>query len=498
VIWHVARRELIDHLQSVRFLALFLLALTLMPLGAYVNARNYQTREGFYNGLREAQQERLQSDRAPRSGFELDGEVDEGLRAIRPPAPLSVFAIGDDQTMPAYWQFGTGGLTEGLQPGVYEGLAGLLGDVDFLFVTQVVLGLLSVLLCFDAICGDRENGTLRAVLANAVPRSTLLAGKYLGGVITLIVPLFLGLLASLVVLQVMGLPIAQGALLARIALIAAGGALYLSSLLGLGILVSATIQYQRNALVALLVLWVVLVLLVPRFGAMAATRLVPVESDALTRRKISLATQAIEAERTKLLTAETRRAFDWQEEEPPWKMIFEDLTDEERDARVDDYERARKRIEAGLFEQKRQAIEGIASDRERALERQERVAGLLGRISPAAALSYLATELAESGARVRHDWQAQARQQQRQLEKLLFDRTGGIFVTFNDGRWRGSRQRDIDEPIPGYAELPVFEYQAASLGESIRGAAPDFAVLAIYNLLTLGGAAMLFSRYDVR
>ena len=499
MIWHVARRELLDHLQSVRFVALFLFALALMPVGAYVNGRSYETRHAYYESLVEAQRAKMATpEERPRYGFTWDSVEDEALRAPREPAPLSMLAVGDDATMPAYWQYGTGGASEGLPPAIYEGLAGLLGDVDFLFVTQVVLGLLAVLLVFDSVCGDRENGTLRAVLAHSVPRSTLLAGKYLGGLITLSLPLLLGLLSSLLVLQLSGLDVANPELLLRIALMALGGALYLSCLLGIGLLVSATSRHQRNALVALLVVWVVLVLLVPRLGSLVATGLVPVDAEEVARRERALAVQAIEEERQRLLIVEAHRAFEWPSGEPPWKMLFEDLPKDQLEARLADYERARVRVEHDLFRQKRQLVEDHEAERSRALAAQARVAGILDRLSPAASLGFLSSELAGTGPSTLARWEALVRAHQATLEQVLFDRTAGIEVVFDDGRWRNPTPREGDAKVPGYAELPQFEYRPPRLGESLRAAAPDFALLALYNLLVLGGAAVLFSRYDVR
>ena len=45
---------------------------------------------------------------------------------------------------------------------------------------QVILGLLALLLTFDALSGERESGNLRLLLGNGLPRRTLLAGKLLG------------------------------------------------------------------------------------------------------------------------------------------------------------------------------------------------------------------------------------------------------------------------------------------------------------------------------
>jgi len=156
------------------------------------------------------------------------------------------------------------------------------------------------------------------------------------------------------------------------------------------------------------------------------------------------------------------------------------------------------RIERDLFRQKRQLVLDHETERRRSLVAQARVAGVLDRLSPAASLGFLASEMAETGPSTLARWESLVRAHQTALEQALFDRTAGIEVVFDDGRWRNPTPREGDAKVPGYAELPQFEYRSAGLGASLRAAAPDFALLALYNLLVLGGAAVLFSRYDVR
>jgi hypothetical protein len=179
-------------------------------------------------------------------------------------------------------------------------------------------------------------------------------------------------------------------------------------------------------------------------------------------------------------------------------MIFEELTPDQLKARLDDYERSRVRVERDLFRQKRQLVEDHAAERRHALAAQARVAGVLDRLSPAASLGFLASEMAGTGPSTLARWESLVRAHQTSLEEALFDRTAGIEVVFDDGRWRNPTPREGDVEVPGYAELPQFGYRAAGLGDSLRAATPDFALLVLYNLLVLGGAALLFSRYDVR
>jgi ABC-type transport system involved in multi-copper enzyme maturation permease subunit len=66
------------------------------------------------------------------------------------------------------------------------------------FVT-LVMSLMALVFSFDAVCGEKEQGTLKATLANPVPRGTLLAGKWLGGLAALLLPFVLGCLVTAIV-----------------------------------------------------------------------------------------------------------------------------------------------------------------------------------------------------------------------------------------------------------------------------------------------------------
>ena len=57
--------------------------------------------------------------------------------------------------------------------------------VDVIFVFKIVLSALAILFAYNTISGEREDGTLKLVLSNPIPRDTLIFGKYLGGMLSL-------------------------------------------------------------------------------------------------------------------------------------------------------------------------------------------------------------------------------------------------------------------------------------------------------------------------
>src|SRR5512140_997529 len=64
--------------------------------------------------------------------------------------------------------------------------------VSLLNLVQYLVPLLGLLLGHDLIVAEREDRTLALVLAAGVKRSRVLLGKFLGGVLTLALPLVLG------------------------------------------------------------------------------------------------------------------------------------------------------------------------------------------------------------------------------------------------------------------------------------------------------------------
>ncbi|MEW6754478.1 MAG: ABC transporter permease subunit [Candidatus Latescibacterota bacterium] len=104
-------------------------------------------------------------------------------------------------------------------------------------------------------------------LGNAVPRASLLAGKFWAALIVLGASLALGMAVSLLVVSLLGPAPLSAASWAKVAAMAAAGIVYLAFFVGLGLAVSSRFERPAASLVALLLVWVVLVVLVPNTTA---------------------------------------------------------------------------------------------------------------------------------------------------------------------------------------------------------------------------------------
>ena len=132
---------------------------------------------------------------------------------------------------------------------------------------------------FDALSGERESGTLRLCLANPISRPALLVGKFLGALITVLIPFYFAVLLNLAVISVDSwtqFGAADWGRLGMIVLIASG---YAGIFIAVGLLVSAGTRDSRVSLVVLLITWVALVVFMPStLGTLATKWMSPVQT----------------------------------------------------------------------------------------------------------------------------------------------------------------------------------------------------------------------------
>lgn len=132
------------------------------------------------------------------------------------------------------------------------------GDLSPAFVLQVLAPLLMVFLAHGAIARERESGLLRVLLAQGLRPAEILVGKlatHLGLSLTLLAPAALALAALVAAGQAPAGP--AGALLLVYAL-------YLAFWATLAVLVSSLFRRGRDALAALVSIWMALTIILPR------------------------------------------------------------------------------------------------------------------------------------------------------------------------------------------------------------------------------------------
>lgn len=480
VVWWIAAREIAEQITSLRFAVITGLVLLLTPLAVYVGTRDYKNRLADYDRL-QAEKQKLVSGPA---GKEVRGDRSIQLRAIRLPQAESVLVRGLDNALPQYWDFSEIGTIVGPPASTPRRVADLLGQLDFEFLVRVTLGLLAILLAFDAVAGEKELGTLRAVLSQPVSRATLLVGKLAGGAATLLTPLAVALFVALLSAQLFGVDLIAAGASPKLVLLWVDAGAYLIAFYALGLLVSSLAASQKTALVVLLVLWVITVLAIPPTATLVAQAISPVPMPHVLETQKRALDQDIRVQ--------TERAMgDVYREISHLPVGWADSSKYQQNKKEIDSRIVP--IEVDYLNKRRQLFNEIDRDAERRESRQNSLARALMFISPAAVFAESAADLAGTGDAQRASWVQAVRQYKGGLDSALFENPP--VVTLINGRT--TLAVEIHKP-PALADLPVFSPPRRDAAATFAQALPALGMLVLFSGIFIAGSLIAFSRYDVR
>ena len=296
MIWHIAKRELYDNLNSLRFALATFLLLALMLTNAVAHLREHPERIQEYRTSVTDYWNALTS----RTNLYELAQKGPGF-LYKQPSPLRFCAEGGEAFLSGrvdagavYWEGGDlKGFWSLAYPSSTPNLTNVRPDVtkiDWGFIVGYVLSLIALLFTFDSISGERERGTLRLILANPMPRHTVLVGKFLGALMSIFMPFTLAVLINLFVISVSGDVHLDAEAWRRLSIIFIVAVFYAGLFIALGLLVSARVQGSAVSLVILLLTWVTFVVFIPSTLALIASGFspAPMTSDESWERKSQL------------------------------------------------------------------------------------------------------------------------------------------------------------------------------------------------------------------
>ncbi len=354
--------------------------------------------------------------------------------------------------------------------------------IDFVFIVQVVLSLLTIVFAYDLVSGEKESGTLRLMLANAVPRTQYIAAKLAGAWVGLMIPLIIPLLLGVLLLMLYAVPF-TGDDWIRLAKLAGYSMVYLTGFLSLGVLFSSLTHRSSMSFLSLLVFWIAMVLVVPRGGMMIAAQLhqVPSASEVESRKEgfARERRQAFFKEFSETLQARSQAREGMSEEE---RAAYE--KENEWDWMVEDDER-QKRMESDLAEHYRQIDEEVNNAR----AVQQTLGFSLSRFSPASAFQLAAMRLGQTDLGLKQRFTDALYAYRTTFRAYIDQKSPGGMMTMSFGGNQPTEPLDL-------SDMPVFE---SSLSAGADEETPiDLLVLFAYILGSAGLALVAFNRYDVR
>jgi ABC-type transport system involved in multi-copper enzyme maturation permease subunit len=476
----IVKKELLETIFSYRFPLFAVICLLLVPLGMAVNEAAYAKRVRDYSD-----QVRLADEAAAAIKIQdiMAGTV--AIRGFRRPAPLSVFTQGFESTLPRYYEFTQDGFKPGESASDDETILSVQGKVDFVFLVQMVISLIAMLFASDMISGEKEAGTLRAMLANSLPRDALLAGKIGGGFLALWVPFLLAFLFGAVVLMLSAFPLAGGDTAVRVLIVFLATSLFVLTYFTIGIAVSTSTSKARTSLVAILIIWAAFQLIIPRLGDMIARLVHPVRTETQVSLQKSLLVRSLDMEQAKELGRQ-------------WDLIFASLSQEARDKQDSPENKKwgpiRDDIQLRAREKKSQQLAAIDETYLQERRRQLDLAVNLALVSPSAAFARTIADVCGTGELERARYLEAVRAQQKALDNELFSKVKRTLMIHEGGQMSmGFSAQPVDA-----SKLPRFSITAATVAETLKANARSLVSLLVWLIAPFAFAYAKFIRYDVR
>ena len=485
MIWHIAKREILDNMTRFRFALTVILVTTLMVMNAvmFISSK-YPRRIATYsrdvNAAITLMKERSSS--LSELGVKGPGNLH------KKPSPLGFIATGADANLPKR--------VAGSDPSGGEWRASNFHyvssnnwsleypqdlfrkndtlpnftELDWTFIIGLVMSFMAILFTYDAISGERETGTLSLLMSNSVSRATVLLAKFIGAFLTLMLPLLIGVLLNLMIVNASKLVFLDGSEWVRFGIIVVVSALYISIFLWLGLFISSQFSNSSSSLLVLLLIWVVFVVLIPNTMGILASGFQQVPS----RSEVSRLKQA-KLDEIDQRYVESSRLFQFgsPSENPPRLealQVWADYLTERADtkSRFDDEHLDKQFVQIKFTQQ-------------------------ITRLSPAALYKYALESLSGTGFARHKRFVQQARRYRKQFVDFikLEDRSDTESYHVYLVKEGLSRRPIAFNSIPKFSEK-------LTVGITFKGALLDLALLVSLALLLFMSAVLAFLRGDLK
>ncbi len=458
--WTMVKREFLDGVVSLRFLVTSVLAISVMATGAVLFVGDYAERLGDYNRKVNQNLEKI------RGSTEDLGKLATTQQSLyKRPSTLSFCASGGEESLPNAISVDVSSTSSEHNVARRNPTLSDFTKLDWTFIVGVIFSFMALLLSYDGISGEREMGTLRLTLSNPVPRVKVMLAKFCGIMMTVCIPLMIGLLVYLLIVVASGKVPLGGGDWARIGIMVLVSLVYVGSFVALGLLVSARTSSSSTSLVVLLFIWVVSAIVIPSSSGLIASGFYKLPSLTEVEQRASTRADAI-TEEYKGKNVVMNRGNPKAKSNKTW-MEWQNAMQQ---ARMDVYREFQRR----QFN-------------------QTRLARNIAKLSPRAVYTYIMEALAETGFERHIRFLEDAERYREQLARFVREKDqqdpDSAHLYFVD--W-GLSKRPVD-----FEEVPVFRESSPSLGESLRQALPDLGILFLFGVAFFMGALASFIRCDV-
>ena len=463
----IIKKELLDHLQSIQFSVLVVISIVLFVANGIIFVKKYNEQNSWYN------EQVAQLNQNPST---------MGTTLPAKPNSLLFLAEGGDKYRPSSYQLSPKGRLSAMAGKERNFKMPDIPELDWAFIIKIIFMLYVLLLGYASISGEKEQGTLRLILSNSQGRIKLLVSKYIAIIQTVMIPLIIGALISLIIVAFSIPQILTLDNFMRILLLLFLTITYLSIFAFLSLLISSLIHQSSMVLLVLLAAWILFAIIIPNVPSILSEEFSKVPSEYEIANQVGPMIQKQVWERINKIREGVEQGQIKTEEE------LKKQTDE-------------------AFEQGQQDLAGHYQRYEDAMKQRARMARNLSRVSPTALFQFASESIAQTGVNQEEQFQKDARNYSASYDNYILKKVGKVVAT---SPWSFSTNIELDgtsiyigSPHPeeyqgDKSDFPRFEESQPAIFRSLRNALFDLAGLILWNLVLAVLAFAAFVRCDVR
>ncbi|OHB63349.1 MAG: hypothetical protein A2168_02525 [Planctomycetes bacterium RBG_13_50_24] len=520
MIWSIARKEFLLNLMTFKFAVGTILCVVLVLVFVPVLAKDYQQRLEEYSQNITANEAELRKVIVYKNILPT---------VYRPPNVLSVFSEGIEKRLGTSAKIShfdvpeVSATTDEVNP-----YMSMFPALDISLVLRIVFSALALLVAYNVISGEREQGTLKLILSGSIPRHHVLVGKFLAGLMILIVPVTIVFILALMLLLSFPMIELNAANWAGIGLMYIASLIFISAMYNLGLFFSSLMKQSAISLILGLFAWVIFVVVVPSGSIYLATQISPLESQ-----------EKMESQREMTIQECRSKELEASGKFPHWRGPKSDadgafgtgytvVCDESclHDASkayslmqsiVSNYSNSIWRLELSYFD---------------SLLKQKHLAGNIARISPVSVYENVMSILAQSDFGSFRSFIYNVKAYRDEITEYIRSKTDNFssysyftICTEEDAKeyqknigpflesFKSENEQDRERAADNFdkwrngimarhsplslQDFPRFSYRPG-IAKSIKRAIPDLALLVIVNILLFSLSFVAFVRYDVR
>ena len=468
MIKNIFLKEAHENLITTKSMVSFIIIILLFIVNGFIFNLNYDKNFRKYSDVRNKNIENLKSN----NGSFVD-LVFCDQQLIKPPSKIFFISEAEENVLPNGIQINFFNETN---PQFYKSkniFFSAFSSIDWTYILIFFISFVCISLSYSAFSGEKGNGTLKLILANTIGRWQMIIGKYLGILSITFIPVLIGMILSLIIIQLNPNIALYFNDIVLILVYLIGVILFISLNILLGFIISCLTSRPVVSLSIVLILWIIFGIVIPNISWLLSKQFEPVPSiSSLNETESRIIDQAYNTEKHSM--AWNSR---WQGQ-PPNETVMKRYT----------WVNERTRLSNDVWREYRNNIIN-----------QTKVAINLSKISPFAVFRFFGETLSDNGFSGYANFYNQVMNYKTTFRDFLIQKDQAD----NDShhliwaeQW-AARTFMSNKPV-NFNEIPQFTYLKPSLVETLANCKWDILLLALWNILLFAGTYVAFVRYDVR